>query len=112
MQHQVIGPRPLPAVLTDLLPRYDRASLEGFITEAIDYLDRLDGDADVEPDDFAEEDDPSGMNDEDGWNTGRGIIAGLDDLVLLVPKYDADQSNGPNNEEQANREWARGQRSR
>jgi len=58
----------IPTV-TSILARYDRASLEAFLSVAIDLLDTMDGDPDIE------EDDPSGQCDEDGINTGTGNFA-------------------------------------
>lgn len=70
---------PMPAVAR-ILSRYDRAKLEAFVSVAIDLLDVLDGDPDLEEeeredddpaeaDDEPEEDDHSGQCDEDGINT-------------------------------------------
>lgn len=81
--HQHIGPAPMPAVAR-ILSRFDRPTLEAFLSVAIDLIDTFDGDPDLEDDDPAEdadanedddpreEDDPSGQCDEDGINTGGG----------------------------------------
>lgn len=58
----------------DLLRRLalsDRKLLESFINAAIDALDTVDGDPDLE------EDDPSGQADEDGINTATPAQTGL-----------------------------------
>jgi len=62
---------PMPAVAR-ILSRYDRGKLAAFVTVAIDLLDVMDGDPDLE------EDDPSGVADEDGINTlvGDGSFLG------------------------------------
>ncbi len=57
---------PMPAVAR-ILGRYDRSQVEAFIAVAIDLLDVLDGEPDVE------DDDPSGQCDEDEINTGNGV---------------------------------------
>ncbi len=53
------------------LAQSDRKLLESFINAAIDALDTVDGDPDLE------EDDPSGQADEDGVNTATPAEAGL-----------------------------------
>lgn len=60
---------PMPAVAR-ILARYDRPKLEAFISVAIDLLDVLAGDPDLE------EDDPSGQCDEDGINTQLALSYG------------------------------------
>jgi len=80
---------PMPAVAR-ILSRYDRKQLEAFLSVAIDLLDTLDGDENVEDsdvsedDDPREEDDPPGQCDEDEINTGSGIAYRRDPM-----------SNGP-----------------
>jgi hypothetical protein len=60
--HQQIGPAPMPAVAR-ILARYDRPKIEAFLAIAIDLLDTMD------PDPELEDDDPAGQCDEDGVNT-------------------------------------------
>lgn len=59
--HPAMGPQ--PAALIRTLGRFDRQTVEAFISVAIELLDVLDGNSDVE------EDDPSGQCDEDEINT-------------------------------------------
>lgn len=54
--------------LARFLARLDRPALEAVAQAAIDRLDDIDGDADLE------DDDPSGQSDEDGVNTGLGRL--------------------------------------
>lgn len=49
----------MPAVAR-ILSRYDRESLEAFLEVALELLDTMDGNPDLEDDDPAEEDDDSG----------------------------------------------------
>ena len=61
--------QPMPAVAR-ILSRYDRQKLEAFLAIAIDLLDTMDGDTDVEveepeEDDPLEQDDPAEDDDED-----------------------------------------------
>ena len=49
---------PMPAVAR-ILARYDRAKLEAFLSVAIDLLDTLDGEPDIECDDPPEDSDVS-----------------------------------------------------
>lgn len=57
----------MPAVAR-VLGRFDRDHLAGFIAVAIDLADALDGDPDLE------EDDHSGVNDEDGVNVATNYV--------------------------------------
>ncbi len=52
---------PIAAVLASI-PSYPRPVIERLVVRLIDTLDQQDGDADCEPDDFAEEDDPGECN--------------------------------------------------
>lgn len=54
--------------LAKFLARLDRLALEAVAQAAIDRLDELDGDPDME------DDDPAGQSDEDGLNCGDGIF--------------------------------------
>ena len=80
-----------------VLPTLPRPLLARLVANAIDLLDRQDGDADLEPevteqddepeiDDPGEEDDHSGGNVEDGGEPTCGIEH---------PAYGIDQSRGP-----------------
>lgn len=60
---------PMPAVAR-ILARYDRPKLAAFIAVAIDLLDTLGGDPDLE------EDDPPGQCDEDEINTMLALSYG------------------------------------
>lgn len=40
-------------------------------------------------------------------NTGRVLEGPDDNFTLLIPKYDVNQSLGPNNEASAYKEWQR-----
>lgn len=69
--NQGILPGATPCVTPNLqrfLTRLDRPALEAVAQAAIDQLDVIDGDADIE------DDDPAGQADEDGVNTGSGIL--------------------------------------
>ena len=63
-----LGPGVTPAALRAAMGRLDRHQLDLVAATAIDLLDELDGDADLE------EDDPPGVCDEDGFNTWAGHI--------------------------------------
>ncbi|PSO12624.1 MULTISPECIES: hypothetical protein [unclassified Sphingobium] len=54
--------------LSRFLARLNRPALEAVAQAAIDQLDTLDGDADLE------DDDPAGQSDEDGVNTGDRVF--------------------------------------
>ena len=54
--------------LARFLARLDRPALEAVAQAAIDQLDTLDGDPDLE------DDDPAGQSDEDGANTGGRVF--------------------------------------
>jgi hypothetical protein len=55
------SPLPLSAVLASI-PSYPRPVIERLCSRLIDHLDERDGDADLEPDDHAEDDDPAECN--------------------------------------------------
>lgn len=81
------------------LPRDD---MERLAQSLIDRLDAMDGDADDEDDDPAEEDDHAGQCDEDGINTalhvlaqiGAGCVVSDDDFAecWAVPRFGIDQT--------------------
>lgn len=58
---------PAPVVMR-ILGRFDRPTLEAFLSVAIDLLDTMDGDPD------AEDADPAGQCDEDGVNTDFAVL--------------------------------------
>jgi len=62
----------MPAVAR-ILSRYDRERLEGFVAIAIDLMDLMDGDPDLEDDDAHEDDDPAGGNVEDERQAAEGL---------------------------------------
>lgn len=63
------GARPhVTPALAKFLARLDRPTLEAVAQAAIDRLDDLDGDPDLE------DDDPAGQCDEDGLNCGQGVV--------------------------------------
>jgi len=78
----------LPAILR-ILTRYDRPKMEGFIAVAIDLLDMLDGDPDIE------DDDPGGTD------LDRGEAAAESRILPTLPEYGIDQTAGPINERDA-----------
>ncbi|OJY68608.1 MAG: hypothetical protein BGP16_05005 [Sphingobium sp. 66-54] len=87
----------MPAVAA-ILARYDRASLEAFLSVAIDLLDAMDGDPDVE------DDDPSG----DTLDiSGEAPTDNGAEMYAIRPVYSVDQSRGPINEAEAHREHMR-----
>ena len=47
INHPAAMPMP-PAAISNILARFDRGQLEGFVSVAIDLMDLLDGDADLE----------------------------------------------------------------
>lgn len=51
--------------------RLDRDAIERQVESLISLLDLIDGNADLEEDDPAEEDDPCGQYDEDCYSAGR-----------------------------------------
>lgn len=64
--HIVTGNSGLPlALIGQAIPKLSRHDLEALAERLIDHLDGQDGDADLE------EDDPAGQQDEDGINTGQ-----------------------------------------
>lgn len=89
---------PLNAI-AQAIPRLTRHDLEALTERLIERLDELDGDCDLE------EDDPCGVYDEDGQNTGFGYETPPDRFAELMPKYEVDQSQGPTNFNAAYREW-------
>ncbi|SCW36799.1 hypothetical protein SAMN02927924_00229 [Sphingobium faniae] len=91
----------MPAVAR-ILSRYDRERLEGFVAIAIDLMDLMDGDPDLEDGDADEDDDPAGGNVEDE----RQMAAGQD-YYRLPPRYGIDQTKGPINEIEAYRQHRR-----
>jgi len=113
---------PMPAVAR-ILARYDRRSLEAFLSVAIDLLDTMDGDPDIERNgdendgSFAEDEycasffgsfdgpgcpisDPGGGNVED---EGEEEEDGAGQIYATLPVYGVDQSVGPLNEAAAYR---------
>lgn len=68
-----------------------RAAIEARIEQLIEYLDRIDGDPDLEDDDPA-----GGAIDDEGHG---------EHLLPAMPLYAVDQSLGPTNEEVASREY-------
>ncbi|ALR19027.1 hypothetical protein ATN00_00545 [Sphingobium baderi] len=85
----------MPAVAR-ILSRYDRERLEGFVAIAIDLMDLMDGDPDLE------DDDPAGGNVEDERQMAEG-----EDYYRLPPRYGIDQTKGPINEIEAYRQHRR-----
>jgi hypothetical protein len=114
---------PLPPVLAFLMgvPVAPRDAVERVIQAAIDALDLLDGDTDME------DDDPAGQIDEDGLNTAFDLVQYTDgargagcpisdpgggnvedegqmgagqDYYRTLPVYGVDQTQGPINHEQ------------
>jgi hypothetical protein len=106
--------------IEQILSRFDRAQLEGFISVAIELLDIADGDLDVEPNgdeldgDMSEDDfcwqnanwigapgcpvsDPGG----DPLDDGEAEDWRPDGITLPRPIYGDDQSLGPTNEREA-----------
>ena len=57
MTYHSLGRRALQA---RILSRHQRAKVEAFIEIALDLLDAVDGDCDLEVDDVPEDDDPAG----------------------------------------------------
>lgn len=88
----------MPAV-ERILARYDRESIEAFLEVALELLDTLDGDPDLEDDDAGEDDDPGGQCDEDGVNTASPSTSGTHDRHYYPGRliYGVDQSAGPLN---------------
>lgn len=91
------------SLIAQALPKLSRCDLEALTERLIDRLDELDGDPDLE------DDDPSGVYDEDGQNTGFGLETPVEQLVELMPKYDIDQSGGPTNFNAAYKDWWKGE---
>lgn len=90
---------PAPNSSAILLAQLGREGLEALIAEAIDLLDVVDGDPDFEDYDVdEEEDDPSGMSDEDGVSM-LNITPTAQDIEILDPSvypvYGMDQSTIP-----------------
>ncbi|KPL67408.1 hypothetical protein SZ64_04385 [Erythrobacter sp. SG61-1L] len=87
----VLNPQPSP--VEQVLSRFKRRQLEAFITVAIDLIDIIDGDFDLE------DDDPDIAADD----------VGEPKIGILHPVYDIDQSIGPINEVAAVREYLESQ---
>lgn len=67
--HTFGRPSGLPlSLLSQAIHRLTRAELEDFAQSLIDHMDALDGDPDLE------DGDPAGQCDEDGVNTGDGLL--------------------------------------
>ncbi|WP_070151095.1 hypothetical protein [Sphingobium phenoxybenzoativorans] len=79
----------LPAVV-QILGRFDRRALASFITVAIDLLDALDGDPDLEDTDI-----------EDGDPLDLGEAQADTEILVAPPRYGVDQTLGPVNEVEA-----------
>lgn len=83
----------IDADLLRALAATNRRALEHFIAVAIDVLDALDGDPDLE------EDDPSGQADEDGINTVIPInalnVRSLAGAGCLISDDDMDEAHEP-----------------
>jgi len=63
------GPSGLPFnLLAQAIPMLSRPDLEALTERLIDHSDAIDGDPDLE------DDDPAGQCDEDGVNTGDGLL--------------------------------------
>lgn len=77
----------LPRTIALGLTARDRRAIERQIEELIDLLDAIDGDADMEEDDFPGGDDDFGEDD----RTNR----------VVLPRYATDQSSGPINVREA-----------
>lgn len=71
-------------VVARVLSGFDRQELSAFIAIGIEIVDALDGDADLE------DDDPSGVHDEDGANTLLGDRTFLGDRGPGCPISDPD----------------------
>jgi len=70
--HTLGRPSGLPlSLLSQAIHRLSRCELEDLAQCLIDHMDALDGDPDKE------DDDPAGQCDEDGANTGRGLLLQL-----------------------------------
>jgi len=70
--HTLGRPSGLPlSLLSQAIHRLSRCELEDLAQSLIDHMDALDGDPDEE------DDDPAGQCDEDGANTGRGLLLQL-----------------------------------
>lgn len=86
------GAAPDPAVLQHIAAT-SRKTLERFVAAAIDALDTVDGDPDLE------EDDPCGQADEDGCNLGiqRNALHGriLEGAGCILSDDDADELYKP-----------------
>lgn len=67
--HTLGRPSGLPlSLLSQAIHRLSRCELEDLAQSLIDHMDAMDGDPDLE------DDDPAGQCDEDGVNTGRGLL--------------------------------------
>ena len=87
-------------VLLSAIPSLPRRELGRLVERAIDHMDRLDGDPDVEDDDPAG--DPLELYGEHSSDTGCAMLPGK-------PLYDEDQTLGPINERDAARAYQRQQ---
>lgn len=81
MNHPAAMPMPASAI-ADILARFDRGQLEDFVSTAIDMLDAMDGDCDLEDGHDMEEDDFREVN-------GH---------FIRPPEYGVDQTAGILNE--------------
>ena len=105
--HQHIGLAPAPAVMA-ILARFDRQTLEAFLTVAVDLLDLADGDPDMEEtgdeqDGSLAEDEPAARFAEMGNGPGCDVSdpGGCEhdgrepEGGWQFPKYGIDQTKGP-----------------
>jgi hypothetical protein len=100
--HTFGRPSGLPlSLLSQAIHRLTRAELEDLAQSLIDHMDAIDGDPDLE------DDDPAGQCDEDGVNTGDGLLWAHGKLLsgpgcmisdddssarLVIPEYGEDQT--------------------
>jgi hypothetical protein len=73
MASRAFEPQPLD-ILLSAIPGLPRPLLDRLVARMIEHLDAIDGDADHEPDDFPEDDDPLEIDDLGGigfWGTDQ-----------------------------------------
>lgn len=86
--HSIASALPLSAALA-IIPSLPRPLLSRLVARAIERLDEMDGDADLEQDDWPEEDDPSGGSADDEGEPMEGFPAryGIDQTRLPTLIY-------------------------